>query len=525
MPTIITTPTWVTTFDLTTNPKTFLFSDLTNYSSNSIPLTGVRGNFQITSPSGVVIWNNTTYGSGSDIVANISISNGTIPLPNLSNQAPEKGVYTVTYTVRIIDGVNPTYYITGTETYNFIYASPLVCIIPQVDCISPLFTASDTTNYTVNSITPTITRDLVLQYPANSGQSSIINSTSATITTSNVWSGLNVVTVQSSLSFAYSNFSISDLVIGTKSINVDCALTCELYCCLKSLNNRMDAVSGINNILFQQLSAQFSLVMSKVTLLYEAVSCGKQEDANYYINQIKIIADCNDCTCTDGNPSRVTGLGGLTNVNVVVDSAGAPITVTPVTVSGVTTYTVAFDSALVTKINNSYNTVVVCTDGTINVLPSGIISDVQTYNIGANYVVENRIEFLCRIQYSVPGAPVCTITVSSTLNSGTNISYPASVDNTTIGLTFGKFLNNLFNVYDFMVSPANDYKVDVEAVLMGLNPSVSNTYDVPKQLICEVLNKASGSFDFRFTDINGMPLTNDAMTSTTDIVVNIKISE
>jgi len=526
MPTILTTPSWTTTFDLTTNPKTFLFTDTTNYAAAGIPLTGVKGNFNIISPSGVIIWNNTQYDSNADIVANVSVNNDSIPLPNLANQAPEQGVYTIAYSVEITDGVNPVYFIGDTETYNFVYTSPVVCIVPQVDCISPLFTAADTTNYTVNSVTPTITREFILTYPTGSGGTPIINNTSATITTSTFYNGLQVLTVDSDLSFEYSNFFVSDNVVGTKSQNVDCSFFCELYCCLKSLNGRMDLAMGVNDVLFEQLSEQFQLVMAKVQLLLSSIDCGKQNDANIYIAQIKILANCtNDCTCTDGTPSLVTGIGGINNVNVVVVSGGAPITVTPVTVSGITTYTISFDQVLVTKINNSYNTVVTNTDGTITVQDSGIISDARTFEISANYVEYNRLEFTARIQYSVPGAPVCTITVGNTLVSGANMDSPAVVTNATIGLSNGKFFNNLFTVSGFMVTPANDYKVDIEAVLLGLNPAATNMYNLPKQLLCEVLDQASGTFNFRFTDVNGMPLTNDYMTTTTDIKVNIKISE
>ncbi len=526
MPTILTTPTWRTTFDLTTIPKTFSLTDTTDYAAASIPLTGVFGNFMITSPSGVVIWNNTQYDSNADIVINNTTSISTIPLPNLANQAPETGVYTIKYTVYIDDGSNTPYYITDTQTYNFIYTSPVACLVPQVDCISPLFTVSDTTNYIVNSVTPTINRELILSYPAGSGGSPITNTTSATITTSTFYNGLQVTTVRSDLSFAYSNFFVSDRVLGTKSINVDCAFVCQLYCCLKSLNNRLDAAMGVNEITFGIISTQFQLVMSKMELLFLAVDCGKQNDANTLISQIKVLANCtNDCTCTDGTPSLVTGIGGLSNANVVVVSAGSPITVTPVTVSGITTYTIAFDQNLVNKINNSYNTVITSNDATITVTASGIISDVQTYDLSANYVVYNRLEFTALIQYSVPGAPVCTITVGDTLVSGANMNSPAAVANATIGSLNGKFLNNLFTVSGFMVAPANDYKVDIEAVLLGLNPVVNDIYNLPKQLLCEVLDQASGTFNFRFTDINGMPLTNDYMTTTTDIKVNIKISE
>ena len=41
----------------------------------------------------------------------------------------------------------------------------------------------------------------------------------------------------------------------------------------------------------------------------------------------------------------------------VVNSGGSPVSVTSVTVGDTTTYTVSIDSAFVTQVNNSYNTV------------------------------------------------------------------------------------------------------------------------------------------------------------------------
>lgn len=520
MPTIITAPSWNTTFDLTTIPKKFVLTDITDYTTASIPLTGVRGDFKITSPSGVVIWNNTSYGSGSDIVANVSLTINTIPLPNLANQAPEKGVYTITYTVQINDGSNPIYYITDTKTFNFVHTTPKACIVPQVDCISPLFTVADTTKYIVNGITPIVVYNMTLEYPANSGGSPILVHTT-TLTTSTFYNGLQVVTIETDLEYVIdSTFQIVDTVIGTKSINVDCSFVCELYCCLKSLNNRMDEKYKVNDIEFEKLSDLFQLVMSKLELLFLAIDCGKQNDANILIAQIKLLSNCsNDCTCTDGTPSLVTGLGNLNNVNVVVQSGGMPIIVTPNVSGGVTTYTISFDPALVTIINNSYNTVVTNADGTITVTPTGIIGRTQTYDISANYVVDNRMEFLCRVQMTSP--TTATIVNGNYLTSGGNITATATTVSTTLPTAA---LNNNFRVSAFEVFATTGYKVDVELILVTVLGS-AYTLNSVKPCNIEVLNKTSGQFDFRLIDMLGNPITNtDLYNLTTDFFVSIKIS-
>lgn len=512
MPTILTNSDldWTTTFSLNTTPKKFVFEDSDPYTAASIPLSGVRGVFEITSPSGVVVYNNTTYGAGSDIVANIALFNAiTIPLPNLANQAPEQGVYSVTYTVQINDGSNPIYYITETRSLDFDYESPTASIVPQVDCIQPLISVSDSTDYVVNSITPSYNRTLTLQYPANSGGATITNTTSSTITSDELYNGLQVATVSTILSYEMdTDLYVVDTVSGTKSINVDCSYVCQLYCCLKSLNSRKENARGVNDYLFQQLESQFTDCMNILELLFLAIDCGKQEDANNYISKIKQIADCSDdCSCTDGTPSRVTGLG-IQNVNVEVVSGGSPITVSSNTSGGITTYTVSFSSSLVTKINNSYNTVVVA--GTnITVTDSGIVNDVRTFTVNSSVSLKDSMYFRVDLTFTPPSS--ISISTGSIEIDGSNFQNP------TVGTV--ATTNNLFRISGFMVTPNNNYKAFVEGVQTGVitfysqatglsaYDSASAQYNNSNLFDVKILNMQSDQFDFRFVDNNGNPPT------------------
>lgn len=521
MPTVLTgsSLTWNTTFSLNTTPKKFIFLDNDPYTAAGIALTGVRGVFEITSPSGVVVYNNTTYGAGSDIVANVSLTNAiTIQLPNLANQAPEQGVYTITYSVQINDGTNPVYIISLERTYDFTYDSPVVSITPQVDCIQPLFTATDGTDYIVNSITPTNTRTMTLDYPANSGGTPVTNTTSATITTSTFYNGLQAVTVSSVLSYTYgTGFYVVDTVTGTKSINVDCSYVCQIYCCLKTLRNNVENNRGVNDVQFARWESIFSQAMAQMELLFLAIDCGKQEDANSYITAIKLLANCTDeCSCTDGTPTQVTGLG-IQNVNVAVVSGGSPITVTSATAGGITTYTITFSSALVTQLSTMYNTVVAAGTG-ISVADSGVVSGVRTFTITNTNTAQNRMEFLCRLQYTSPTA--VTITNSAYLYSGTNMNATATVANPLIA-TAGA--NNQFLVNGFQVSNNQNFKVTME--LLVVTKAAAHGLNSLKTMDVEMVNKSSGSFYFRFVGVDGIPITNTTLSGTTNIVVNIKISE
>ena len=86
-------------------------------------------------------------------------------------------------------------------------------------------------------------------------------------------------------------------------------------------------------------------------------------------------------------------------------------------------------------------------------------------------------------------------------------------------------LNNNFRVSAFQVSANTNYKVTVEAVVVTWHTATTYTLNSPYNIQVDVLNRASGQFDFRFVSASGVPLTNTVLSNTTDIYMNIKISE
>jgi len=52
---------FTTKFDLSVSPKIFVFEDTADYVGQGIALVNVNGCFNITSPSGIVIYNNTDF--------------------------------------------------------------------------------------------------------------------------------------------------------------------------------------------------------------------------------------------------------------------------------------------------------------------------------------------------------------------------------------------------------------------------------------------------------------------------------
>lgn len=381
MPTIISAVSFSTTFQVGASPQpTFLLTDTTDYTTPSIPTTGVKGVFTIISPGGTTYYQNTNY-AAADIVRNVSANNAIpITLPLLPNGTVVQGTYTITYTVQITDGVNPVYYVSQTYTYNYNYCSPRVCINQVVDCIAPLFTSTDTTNYVVNSVTPTITRTQTVSFPA---VVSPLVSSAPTITTGVFYQGETGTVISTILAYTFSNYFVTDLVTGTKFTSVNCEWTCKVACCVKEFNQKLEYASRNNVNEYQILSSIAGVAAFKLSDLMLAISCGKPQNISQLIAEIQDLLECHaDCGCNDGNAKLVVGLGGGgSGLNFVVVSGNSGITVTSATVGNTTTYTITLSQALINQINASYNTVVTNTDSTITVTSSGIIDGVQTYTL------------------------------------------------------------------------------------------------------------------------------------------------
>lgn len=333
---------FTTTFDLTGTPKIFTLEDTSDYVGQGIALANVNGSFKITAPSGSVVYNNTTYSNaGCDIKNSTSrINQLVINLPLAADGFPETGTYTIVYTVADVTGA--TVYYTDTNTYTYEYTRPEIEITQDVDCVSPLFTSTDSTDYVVESITPTITRVHLIYYPVGSaGAGSPTTGSGLTVTSSTFYNGTQTTEITSTLSYTFTDgLIVLDEITGSLEVLVDCSDTCAIYCCVRSIEQQMINYSTTNTALYASTRMLFSQIMGLVGMVVLARNCGKSTDISGYLNSIKTLANCtDDCSCSGTTPTQVYGLGGLVN-NVVVVSGNASATVTPVTVGSTTTYTI-----------------------------------------------------------------------------------------------------------------------------------------------------------------------------------------
>lgn len=370
-----------TTFNAVT--KTVSFTDTSGFPGQGIALVDIVGNFKITAPSGTVVYNNTSLVNAScDIDFAVSLtSQQTISLPLLTSGLIEPGLYTIEYNVW--DSNNNLMY-TDTQTYTFTYISPVVCIEQDVDCLSPLFTSTDTTVYTVDTIVPTKVEVHTINYPFGSaGQGAPTIGSALVVTSSTFYNGTQTSTVSSTLTYVYPDgLIISDVVTGAEEVLVDCTDICAIYCCIRSVERAMYEYKTTNRTKYAEWRLKFDDIMGYASMVALAIRCGKSTEVNGLLEKIREIGDCTeDCGCSDGDPVQVTGLGGLIN-DIVVTSGGSPVVVTSVTVGNTVTYTVTISTAFVNLVNSLYNTVVVAGNN-VTVTGPVVAGVVHTYTVNA----------------------------------------------------------------------------------------------------------------------------------------------
>lgn len=537
MPTVITSTSFTTKFSLNTDPKVFVLTDTTNISGPSIPASGVREVFTIIAPGGNEIYNNTDY-NNPDILRSSGATN-LIPinLPLNGDGSVVQGVYTITQNTKINDGVNPVYYLTQTNSYTYVYEAPSVSINQVIDCISPLFTSTDATNYTVNGIIPTITRTHTVDYPYGSaGEGSPLVGSAATIQTSTFYTGTQTTQISSIVLYTFlDGLLVADTIVGTKEILVDCSFVCSINCCLTTLYNTKESYRGTNQVLFEKYSALFDEVMSIVTLCLVSIDCGQANKVSTYLTKIQQIANCtNDCSCNDGTPQLVTGIGAG-GVTAVVVSGGAPVTVTSNTVGDTTTYTISLSSAFVNKVNASYNTVVAA--GTGITVSSSTSGDTTTYTVTNDeiYTPQNTLQFNCLFEYSNFSAPTVSITVKDVVKEGSNMDNPA-VSNVhgSIGVGNWKNLNNLFNCDGWLIDDNTTFKVFATIQQIETQDINGNTilfadqYNSPQPIDVRVWTESDGGAGFyiQFVDKStGNPVSNYSMVYNKTVLVNFLIKQ
>lgn len=258
------------------------------------------------------IYNNLS-GSTNDVTS----GSGTyIPIPLLEDGSIPKGKYYFNY----VD--NATTY-SGTVTVNFQIDEIQESISTSLDTYSPLYSATDSTSYTIENATViSASRTLITQYPAGSNQTSLI-ATSANLTdslynrTRNVWTGAmqNTLTWSATFTIAvttgYSEFTY--ITSGTKytSTNISCHTELsELYSGIENLRSSMSISKRLRRSNYKELKDNYSYVLALATQYREAISTGNTASLATIASEIELTLNESGVTvnCDADTPRKIYGV-------------------------------------------------------------------------------------------------------------------------------------------------------------------------------------------------------------------------
>jgi hypothetical protein len=274
---------------------------------------------------------------------------------------------------------------------------------------------------------------------------------------------------------------------------------------------------GVNDMLANQYQEIFAQVMGLVELATLAYSCGKANDVSGYVAQIQALADCtDDCSCQDGAPNPVTGLGGAgSGVNITVAPCGnGSITVAQGGVFPNITYTICLDPNLLAKITGLRNTIVQAGTGGISVSSaSSVIAGIPTttYTINNTSVVSNFCAFKVNIAYSAPST--VALAIQNAQVNGNLLQAPTSATSINYPSILWLQQSNAFKVGGFLVTPTILPAYKVSAILVVNSIGVKN-YQLALN-VSSTVSTANGEIYFNLyealgaiTPSNGKLITN-----------------
>ena len=406
---------------------------------------------------------------------------------------------------------------------------------------SSLLTSVDSTNYTssgylysgststqrVHSIHPPAgavdASGNLIPDPADIGASSTITYTGITTGT---WTSKieSTVTLENGIKGAASSSRhyIKDKIIGAASVKIDSDVgICDIYCCLKALNDRYEQAKCKNKELAEDYKVKIEDVTRLVTLYIQAISCGLTADASCYINDIKNISECGtECSCygeTDV-PANIPIVSATSTNHTRLETSSSRLSVTS-SGSGTSADPVIYNMELGASLSADVNYVA----QNIHEANSRLRIAEENIDILMKDIVisENNPERLTmNISHSFSGLKIKTsieqiyLTGSRFYNTD---SMSLNIKNNSE--TNWEYLNNLITISNLHDSKWKDTDFYVEARVLD-----SSNLDI------EVFNVDSrgdggyGMFKYRFRDkIRGHVITNSGLQDYRDINVSFDL--
>lgn len=532
----LTTPIYSSYFNNTLATKQITFTDSTDFVAQGTVAGNVTVVVKIVDPLGTTTYNNTNH-AAPDIDCGTSLDSIiTIPLTLDGNKEILQGDWEIT--LEYVDSVVAAT-IVDVKTFTLTYTSPEIDIAIIADCISPLLSATDKTKYTRNYVVPTVVRDFVLNYPTSlaitplSGTGSMI--TSSTLYTSSTEALEYSATLTSTLTYLFDSTNLIyfiDEVDGSEVAWITCAADlCDIYCCIKSQYNRWKSAINVNAVLATQELAKFNAVMSITSMVGLALRCSMSTDISGYVTEILDLAGCEaGCSCGDGTPQLVTGLG-VAGDEVIVEE-GTGITVTSTSGGGTTTYVVGLTTLNVSKLANLFNTIPVAGTGvTVSAPTVTTVGSVTTksYTITATDTIVESLFARVHLAFAAGVVPVLTIEDQKKYGSAF-----ATIDMVALNefITNNNNNNSLstawltsftsFTIDNFFTTPA-DYYPSVEIVNI-VRPVPGNKSSWLSNSNVEITSMSASSFDIRFVDGSGTPVTGTSLQEFTSLELIFKIN-
>lgn len=510
------------TFDLDNN--VFIVKDNTDYVGIAAQPDEVDVVYSLTGPTGALGGSTITV---RDSGAPVTDTDNLVSIV-LIDGVPVQGLYTLSYQVTIEDPTDSPggpYSVNQSLSHNYTHNSANAEVEMTANCIAPLLTSTDNTQYVVNQITPTITRTHTLYYPPVLGLPEQVTTT-ADIATPQFYTETHSSKVESVLEYDYGNgWCVLETLSATTELDVTCDATiCDLYCCLNNLYKRMVEAEATNRVLYGTLKDKFNQAMSIRNLIKDALECGKEGDVNAYVSKVLALGDCEPgCGCADGDPVPVVGLSPLATGNTTdITSNSSNLVVINNSIAGQDIFNLDFSSDFTNLINSVDETTIVSLDPELIVTGPSVGAnpwektwtlDLDIAAIQGGFVDTNtqadRISL--KIEIDLDPGNVPSITILDKVKWGTLL------DETTIAITnvngvnytTWSTLNNAFLIDNFLVNaPGTDtFKVQAEIANVVIPQEIGS----PRPWVIQVVEQDNEGFFIRFVDEFGANVTGLAL--------------
>lgn len=429
--------------------------------------------FAVTSPAGTM--RVSQFGLAGNIHPDVSYT-ATIPLPlEMDGTKVLAGVYTVSVDVRIVGAVEPGDWRAGpTQTELCVDCIPTLCIEPNVDCLTAIVSARDTTAWEqAGWVIAPGDRTLTLKYPQAFSHVDIVSSQASVSTAGEpipsrgTWTLLATITATKGALTVTLNYS--------KEFKGDCDVSlCSLSCLVKKAyeefyKTRKDTGER------QKAYARWQLALDYAGMIANEIRCGADGSAiSEYASRLREelgISSLAGCGCDDCDGPMVPLLPTITQLSYI-DGDGIDITGD----------VIALSQWVLDIIASVRSVEIVSTDGSVDVATTNPNPTTDRYDLS---VVEPEDSISWKFHWDLRDP--LNDSMSSPVVIGTTFQSP------TLGYSGpGGIWPRITNFDTVGTTP---YRVDVYCVPVPdplLGPS--NALDYSGSMYAEVRNQANNSF-------------------------------